>query len=184
MSCFLRRHYIALSGVGFSLLPLAANAQATFPTVTISWSSAGAAAAPVPTLGTYAIVSLAILLAVLAVKVLKNHHRQVALALIGCLTASALFHYPVSEAQDPGPYATGCEGQITRRDNRYDQRLQNTCSSPIEVAYEWESCPVEFTSCVAPLPSEEFLADSECVADGGQMQPGEIKAQLVCDPGS
>lgn len=178
MRCFLARNYLALSGMAF-LSPLAANAQSS---VTITWSPV--AATPVPTLGTYAVVSLAILLAVLAVKVLKNHQRQMALALIGCFTASALIYYPVSEAQpSSGIFDTGCEGQITRPAASYLNVLQNTCTSPISVAYEWESCPVENIGCYGPgvipaLSSPED--DSQCVTDGGQIQPGEVKLQLVC----
>ena len=170
-----------IGGLAVFWVPMAVNAG-VIGTVTVSWSQVGST--PVPTLGTYAIVALAILISVLVARMLKNQQRNIALGVIGAFTASALFYYPDSDAQgDPPPLLqTGCQGQITRAaDYPFHRPLQNTCGLPIRVRYDWSGCPVEGIRCLHLHPAYN---GGPCIEDGEQIQPGQVYNQLICGPTS
>lgn len=152
-----------LTGSFLWLTPMVASAGGP---PTIFWEPASSV--PVPTLSTYALVAVAVLLASVAARFLHRPHRHLALILFAGVTAASVTYYPESGAP-PMTEQTGCEGGAT-----LPRVLENTCDRPIQVRYAWGTCP---------LDDQGVCFVDSCVPDGGIIPPSGVERALDCAGG-
>lgn len=171
--------YKSVSAVGFgsALFSTMANAGA-LPNAPLiaSWSLVNNE--PVPTLGSYGAVTLALLLGCLLYVKLRNHHSILSVALAvgftGTVVSTAVWVPSVISQtttltiEQDG--VLGCNDSQQLADKRLN-KLENKCPADVRVSYT-----IITDKCIDGVLRCDF--DEECVSDGGIIAASETKSLL------
>lgn len=169
---------VGAAGFGSALFSTMANAGA-LPNAPLiaSWSLINNE--PVPTLGSYGAVTLALLLGCLLYVKLRNHHSILSVALVigftGTVVSTAVWIPSVISQtttltiEQDG--ALGCNDSQQLSD-RILNKLENKCPADVRVSYTiiTDRCVDGALRCDDP--------DEECVSDGGIIAASETKSLL------
>lgn len=169
---------VGAAGFGSALFSTVANAGA-LPNAPLiaSWSLVNNE--PVPTLGSYGAVTLALLLGCLLYVKLRNHHSILSVALVvgftGTVVSTAVWIPSVISQtttltiEQDG--ALGCNDSQQLSD-RILNKLENKCPADVRVSYTiiTDRCVDGALRCDDP--------DEECVSDGGIIAASETKSLL------
>jgi len=133
---------VALLLISMMLSGQAAAQLGPFSTFQISWSAAAAAPTAVPTMSTFGTVFLAVLLALVVYRVLRNRGllvRAIApLATLGVIASFTIMsERPIAQPAPPDVEASSCSGSETYTTNAEipPPCFINTCGSAVVVSY-------------------------------------------------
>ncbi len=173
-------------GLGFVSSAFAGTPLVGFSTIQINWSAAGGATA-IPTMSTYGMLLLALLLAVVVFRISRKRGllvRSIApLAAFGIAAAFAVMsERPVAGIMAPPNIdGTSCNGSATYTANGPTPPpcFINTCGSPVTVSYTFiDGATQDGTPITAGSCTYDYYCDA--VEEGGD--PGDIAADGAVIP--
>lgn len=169
------------AGFGAVLSCLSLNAAAGAPRaeITVSWALQSGST-PVPTLGAYSAVALALLVALIVYRTFSSNPRLMGALLVTGVALSAASGALWVKSSIAGIPITAVTGSDCNSSTSYPETsiagIENNCSGPVTVTYELQStanCPtLSDLSCVE--------SDTPCVDDGGTVAVGQSRIFLSC----
>lgn len=134
-----------------SLMLATHTASAGFADITVEW--APAVSAPIPTLGTWGLIAVALLMGITGVRMLGKRARVARVMSVGLIAGAVLLTAQMAETGPPLIEVSGgdCEGGTSSYQSDQATRLRNSCADPIQiVSYEFPdvlSCAVLINEC-------------------------------------
>lgn len=169
------------AGFGAVLSCLSLNAAAGAPRaeITVSWALQSGST-PVPTLGAYSAVALALLVALIVYRTFSGNPRLMGALLVTGVALSAASGALWVKSSVAGIPITAVTGSDCNSSTSFPETsiagIENNCSGPVTVTYELQStanCPtLSDLSCVE--------SDTPCVDDGGTVAVGQSRIFLSC----
>ena len=176
-----KKRLAVTTGFGAALSCLSFNAAAGAPRaeITVSWALQSGST-PVPTLGAYSAVALALLVAIIVYRTFSSNPRLMGALLVtgvALSTASTALWVTTSIAGSPITAITGsdCNSSTSYQETQI-AGIENNCSGPVTVTYELQSD----ANCPALSDLACNTSDTPCVSDGGTVAVGQSRLFLYC----